>query len=194
MARPALGGGDPAAGQRSRRYGRDNERTVPWGEGQNLGSDVRRDAEASEQLQLFASGIGVTPSAEGRADEGDELLEGRRWRVEVPANVSWGPLSRARLLRGAGDAEHSCGEHRERRADFGRGAEPHRPLRGRGGQEQARRSDQHRDGEEGADRSDVPTAQREEHDRRGHDDDPDERGGDRRCDPGAIVERGIRTP
>jgi transposase len=36
---------------------------VPWGEGQNLGSDVRRDAEASEQLQLFASGIGVTPSA-----------------------------------------------------------------------------------------------------------------------------------
>ena len=44
-----------------------------------------RRAEASEQLQLFASGIGVTPSAEGRADEGDELLEGRRWRVEVPS-------------------------------------------------------------------------------------------------------------
>src|SRR3954447_25462957 len=53
---------------------------------QDLGSDVRRDAEASEQLQLFASGRHITPSVEGLADERDERLEGRRWRVEVPAS------------------------------------------------------------------------------------------------------------
>src|SRR3954471_13172262 len=53
---------------------------------QDLGSDVRGDAEASEQLQLFASGRHITPSVEGLADERDERLEGRRWRVEVPAS------------------------------------------------------------------------------------------------------------
>src|SRR3954451_17476752 len=59
---------------------------MPRRKGQNLGSEVRHDAEASEQLQLFASGRRITPSVEGLADERDELLQGWRWRVEVPAS------------------------------------------------------------------------------------------------------------
>ena len=86
---------------------------------------------------------------------------------------------------GEGDAERSGGEHGEGRAHCGRGAEPHRPQRGRRVQEQSRRGDQHRDGEERADRADVPTAQHEQHDRGGHDDEPDESGGHRRRDAGA---------
>ena len=65
------------------------------------------------------------------------------------------------------------GQHREDRAHVGRGAEPHRPLRRRGVQEQARGGDQHRNREEGADGVEGRAAQREERERGRHEEDPD---------------------
>src|SRR3954447_7422859 len=50
---------------------------MPWRKGQNFGSDVRRDVEASEQLQLFASGRRITPAPKRLNHQGDELLECR---------------------------------------------------------------------------------------------------------------------
>src|SRR4051794_2293526 len=58
---------------------------MPGRKGQNFGSDVRRDVEASEQLQLIASGRRITPAPKRLNHQADELLECRRWWVEVPA-------------------------------------------------------------------------------------------------------------
>jgi hypothetical protein len=58
-------------------------------EGQDLGPYGAVDAEAAEELEMVAPGLGITPACERLQAEGDQLLASGRRRVEVPGSPVW---------------------------------------------------------------------------------------------------------